>query len=61
MEKVLLTFNILQALYQDGELSKENYTKNVQKLIDRVIEYKHTTKKRLLTLDSLISHLEKEI
>lgn len=61
MEKILLTFNIFQALYKDGELSKEHYIKNVKKLIERVEEYRFTSKKRILTLDSLILHLEKEI
>lgn len=44
-----------------GSLAKNIIPRTLKKLIERVEEYRFTSKKRILTLDSLIIYLEKEI
>ena len=60
MEKTIIVFNLLQALYGDNMLSKENYKIALNKLIDELDIIRERSKKRILNLDSLILMIKNE-
>lgn len=60
MERILIVYNTIRLLYEEGDLSKEAYLRRKKELIIKVYGYKEQSQKRILNLDSLILMLENE-